>query len=106
MAETFAARQATAPGVNGRGVLAPGLTASWDPLRSLGIDLRSAYLFSDEEGPFGGRVYGPEVDLEVSWSPLAWLRFAAEADVLFPGSFFAGSAPVSKVVLGVDVVRL
>ena len=104
VAETFAARQATAPGVNGRGVIAPGLTASWDPLRSVGLDLRAAWLFADESGPFGGRSYGPEVDLEVSWSPLEWLRFALEADALVPGNFFPGGDPVTKVVLGVDVV--
>lgn len=106
VAESFAARQATAPGVNGRGVVAPGLTASWDPLRALGLDARGAYLFSPEVGPFGGRVYGPELDLEVTFSPLRWLTFAAEGDVLFPGDFFAGRAPVTKVILGVDVVAM
>jgi hypothetical protein len=104
--ESFASRQATAPGVNGRGVIAPGLTASWDPLRTLAVDARAAYLLAPEEGPFGGRVYGPELDLEVTWSPLHWLTFAAEGDVLFPGDFFAGRAPVTKVVLGVDLVAM
>lgn len=106
VAESFAARQATAPGVNGRGVVAPGLTASWDPLRGLGLDARAAYLVAPEAGPFGGRAYGTELDLEVTWSPLRWLTFAAEGDVLFPGDFFAGRAPVTKIVLGVDVVAM
>lgn len=106
VAESFASRQATAPGVNGRGVIAPGLTASWDPLRALAFDARAAYLVAPEVGPFGGRVYGPEVDLEVTWSPLSWLTFAAEGDVLFPGNFFAGRAPVTKVVLGIDLVAM
>jgi hypothetical protein len=51
-------------------------------------------------------VYGPEVDLEVTWSPLSWLSFVAEGDALFPGDFFAGRAPVTKLVLGVDVVGM
>jgi hypothetical protein len=106
VAESFASRQATAPGVNGRGVIAPGLTASWDPLRRLAFDARAAYLVAPERGPFGGRVYGPELDLEITWSPLDWLTFAAEGDVLFPGDFFAGRAPVTKVVLGVDLVAM
>ncbi len=106
VAESFAARQATAPGVNGRGVIAPGVTASWDPLRALSFDARAAYLVAPEVGPFGGRVYGPEVDLEITWSPLPWLRFAAEGDALFPGDFFAGRAPVTKVVVGVDLVAM
>jgi hypothetical protein len=106
VAESFAARQATAPGVNGRGVIAPGLTASWDPVRALGFDARAAYLVAPEAGPFGGRVYGPELDLEVTWSPLRWLTFEAEGDALFPGDFFAGRATVSKVVLGVDLVAM
>ncbi len=106
VAESFAARQATAPGVNGRGVIAPGLTASWDPLRAVAVDARGAYLLAPEVGPFGGRAYGPELDLEVSWSPLPWLTFAAEGDALFPGDFFAGRAPVTKLVLGVDLVGM
>ncbi len=106
VAESFAARQATAPGVNGRGVIAPGITAAWNPIRALALDARAAYLVAPEVGPFGGRVYGPEVDLEVTWSPLPWLRFAAEGDALFPGDFFAGRAPVTKLVLGVDVVGM
>ncbi len=106
VAESFAARQATAPGVNGRGVIAPGVTASWDPVRALAFDARAAYLVAPEVGPFGGRLYGPEVDLEVTWSPLSWLRFAVEGDALFPGDFFAGRAPVTKVVVGVDLVAM
>jgi hypothetical protein len=106
VAESFAARQATAPGVNGRGVVAPGVTASWDPVRALAFDARAAYLVAPEVGPFGGRLYGPEVDLEVTWSPLSWLRFAVEGDALFPGDFFAGRAPVTKVVVGVDLVAM
>jgi hypothetical protein len=106
VSESFAARQATAPGVNGRGVLAPGLTASWDPHRSLAFDARAAYLVAPVVGPFGGRVYGAEVDLELSWSPLSWLTLVAEGDALFPGDFFAGRAPVTKVVLGIDLVAM
>ena len=106
VSESFASRQATAPGVNGRGVIAPGLTASWDPSLSFGVDARAAYLLADETGPFGGRVYGPELDLELSWSPARWITLAAEGDVLFPGSFFAGRGPVTKVVLGVDLVGM
>jgi len=106
VAETFASRQSTAPGVNGRGVIAPGLTASWDPLRALAVDARAAYLVATAAGPFGGRVYGPELDLEVTWSPREWLSFAVEGDALFPGDFFPGRAPVTKVVLGFDLVGM
>ena len=38
VAESFASRQATAPGVNGRGVLAPGLGATLEPTRALTLD--------------------------------------------------------------------
>ncbi|HEX7622170.1 MAG TPA: hypothetical protein VF400_01265, partial [Anaeromyxobacteraceae bacterium] len=63
VAESFASRQATAPGVNGRGVLAPGLGATFEPARALAFDLRAAWLVAPEVGPFGGADYGPEVDL-------------------------------------------
>jgi hypothetical protein len=102
--ESFASRQATAPGVNARGVVAPGLSAGWDPSASLGVEARAAYLVAPAAGPFGGRVYGPEVDLELTWAPLRWLTLVAEGDALFPGDFWPGRATVTRVVLGFDVV--
>ena len=104
VAESFASRQATAPGVNGRGVLAPGLGATFEPTRTLSLDLRAAWLVAPEVGPFGGTNYGPEVDLAVTWSPVRWLVLLAEADALFPGDFFPGRATVTKVVVGADLV--
>ncbi|BDG09862.1 hypothetical protein [Anaeromyxobacter paludicola] len=104
VSESFAARQATAPGVNGRGVVAPGVNVTWDPSVHFGVDARAAWLLAPQAGPYGGQDYGPEVDLELTWSPLEWLTFAAEGDVLVPGDFFGGGSPVTKVVLGVDVV--
>jgi hypothetical protein len=104
VSESFAARQATAPGVNGRGVIAPGVNVGWDPSVHFGVDARAAWLFAPQAGPYGGQSYGPEVDLELTWSPLDWLTFAAEGDVLVPGDFFGGGSPITKVVLGVDVV--
>jgi hypothetical protein len=106
LSESFAARQATAPGVNGRGVIAPGLSLTWDPTTWLGAELKGAYLIADEVGPFGGRQYGPEVDLTVSSSFVDWMVLAAEGDVLLPGDFFGGGKPVFKFVLGVDLIHL
>ncbi len=104
VSESFAARQATAPGVNGRGVIAPGVNVTWDPAVHFGVDARAAWLLAPQAGPYGGQDYGPEVDLELTWSPLRWLTFAAEGDVLVPGDFFGGGSPITKVVLGVDLV--
>ena len=102
--ESFASRQATAPGVNARGVLAPGATASWESASGFAVGVRGAYLVAPVPGPFGGRVYGPEADLNLAWSPLSWLTLLAEGDVMFPGDFYAGRATVTKVVLGCNVV--
>jgi hypothetical protein len=104
VAETFAARQATAPGVNGRGVIAPGLGATFDPWRTVALDARAAYLWSEETGPFGGRTYGPELDLQAAWSLSRTVTLVAEADAFLPGNFFPGRSAVTKVVLGFDVV--
>lgn len=105
ISESFATRRATAPGVNARGVIAPGLTASWDATAWLGIDGRAAYLFAEEAGPYGGRVYGPELDLNLTFTPLRWMVIGVEADVLFPGDFFPSSRlPITKVVVGVDLL--
>jgi hypothetical protein len=106
ISESFAARQATAPGVNGRGVIAPGLTVSIDPFANFGIDARAAYLVAPTVGPFGGRVYGPEVDLELTYALSSLITLAAEGDVLFPGDFFPAGPAVTKLVLGVDLVPL
>ncbi len=103
ISESFASRRATAPGVNGRGVIAPGLSLAWDPSVELSLEGRGAWLVADEAGPYGGRVYGVEVDLNASWSPWPWLALLAEADVLFPGDFFPSSAPVRRFILGVNL---
>jgi hypothetical protein len=102
--ESFAARQATAPGVNGRGVVAPGLSFAWDPSPTFGAEARAAYLTAAASGPFGGRVYGPEADLELTWAARSWLTLVAEADALFPGDFWPGRATIGRVVAGVDLV--
>lgn len=104
LSESFAARLSTAPGVNGRGVTAPGLSLGFDPTEELGLDLRAAYLTAPVSGPFGGRVYGTELDANLSWSPRTWLVLGAELDVLWPGSFYAGSGTVYKTILALDVV--
>jgi hypothetical protein len=104
VSESFAARQATAPGVNARGVVAPGLTASWDPRRGLALDAKGAFLLADEVGPFGGRVYGTELDVSATWSPAGWLSVVAEGDALWPADFFDSRRTVTKLVLGVDLV--
>lgn len=104
LSESFAARQSTAPGVNGRGVTAPGLSIAWDATGTLGLELEAAYLIAPVEGPFGGRVYGTELDALASWSPLPWLVLGAELDVLWPGDFFAGNGTVYKTVLALDLV--
>jgi hypothetical protein len=104
LSESFAARQSTAPGVNGRGVTAPGLSLTFDATDALGLELRGAWLVAPVEGPYGGRIYGTEVDATLSWSPRPWLVVGAELDVLFPGDFFAGDETVYKTVLAVDLL--
>ncbi|HET7825755.1 MAG TPA: hypothetical protein VFK90_10495 [Anaeromyxobacter sp.] len=104
LSESFAARQSTAPGVNGRGVTAPGLSLDLDPTSELGIDLRGAWLVAPVNGPTGGRVYGTEVDAAVSWAARPWLVLAAELDVLWPGSFYAGRETVYKTIVAAELV--
>ncbi len=102
LSESFAARTATAPGVNGRGVTAPGLSVAVDPTDTLGVELKGAYLVAPVKGPFGGRTYGREVDLVVTWAPRPWLLVGAELDALEPGDFFAGKGTLYKTVLALD----
>jgi hypothetical protein len=104
LSETFADRRAAAPGVNGRGVVAPGLSLGWDPRDDVGVRVSGTWLRADAPGPFGGLVYGTEVDLEITWQLARWLQVGAEADALFPGDFFPGDRTMTKVVLAVDLL--
>lgn len=102
LSDTFAARQVSAPGVNGRGVVAPGLTVSVDPLPGVSLTGKAAWLRADVTGPFGGKIYGTEADLALTWAPRDWLLIGAELDALWPGDFYAGRDTVYKTVLAVD----
>jgi hypothetical protein len=93
----------TAEGVNGRGVLAPGLSLDVRAAADLTVSAKGAYLRSDVPGPFGGRTYGTEVDLDLAWSPADWITVGGELDALWPGDFFAGQSTVYKGVLALDL---
>jgi len=104
LSETFAARQASAPGVNGRGVFGPVARAVWEPSERFLAEVKAAWLEAPEPGPFGGRVYGPEVDVNLRWSPLSWLSVSLEADQLWSDDFYGPDpAPVRKVIASVDL---
>jgi hypothetical protein len=104
IAEAYADRRATASGVNARGVVAPGVEVGWSPGAGVELALKAAWLWADRVGPAGGASYGPEVDLNVSWSPTRWLAVLAEADVLALGNFFPGPAVARQFILGVNLV--
>jgi hypothetical protein len=102
ISESYADRQASASGVNARGVVAPGLEVRWSR-GSLDATVKAAWIWADEPSAFGGSSYGPELDLNLSWSPWGWLSVLAEADVLALGSFFPGQGVARKFILGVNL---
>jgi len=96
--ENFSARTFTTSGVNGRGVLAPGLVAGWDIAPGLNAVARSALLFSQGAHlQSGSRFYGWETDLELRWAPTRWLRLSLEADYLWSGGFFDFPKPIEAL---------
>ncbi|HSN90271.1 MAG TPA: hypothetical protein VLS93_03490 [Anaeromyxobacteraceae bacterium] len=103
LADSFDAREATAPGVNGRGVVAPALGAVLDPRDGLSVEAKAAWLLADVAGPTGGRTYGTEVDLLLSWRPRDGVRLGLELDALFTGDFFPSAGPVYKGILALDL---
>lgn len=103
ISEAYADRRAVASGLYARGVLAPGIEASWTPAPRVELTLKGAFLWSDRPGPFGGRVYGPELDLDVAWSPWPWLAVLAEADGMALGSFFPEPGVAWRAILGVNL---
>lgn len=104
LSESFASRQSSAAGVSGRGVIAPGVNIVADPASGLSVGARATFLASATAGPFGGRRYGTELDLDLTWAPREWLLLGAELDVLFPGDFFPAGRTVTKAILAVDLV--
>jgi hypothetical protein len=102
ISESYADRRASASGVNARGVVAPGLEVRWTR-GGFDATAKAAWLWADELGGLGGASYGPEVDLNLSWSPWRWLALLAEADVLVLGNFFPGQGVARKFILGVNV---
>jgi hypothetical protein len=102
--DAYEARQATAPGIDGRGVLAPVAGIVVHPWPALALDARAAWLRADRRGPTGGFVYGTETDLEASWSPRRWVALGAEVDALWPGDFFTGRATMFRAIAALDLV--
>ena len=90
--------------MSGRGVVAPGVNFVADPTSALSVATRATFLASAATGPFGGRRYGTELDLDLTWAPREWLLVGAELDVLFPGDFFPAGRTIYKSILAVDLV--
>lgn len=103
IAESYADRRASGSGVNARGVIAPGVQAGWTPGHGFDATVKAAWLWADQPSGFGGSSYGPEVDLNLSWSPWRWLSVLAEADLLALGDFFPGQGLAHKFIVGVNV---
>jgi len=103
ISEAYADRQLASSGVNARGVITPGLEAGWTPVPAVEVVGKGAFLWSDTSGPFGGRVYGPEFDLNASWDVLPWLAFLGELDLLAEGNFFPQRALSRRAIVGFDL---
>jgi hypothetical protein len=103
IAESYADRRASGSGVNARGVVAPGVQLGWTPGHGFDAALKAAWLWADQPSGFGGSSYGPEVDLNLSWSPWSWLSVLAEVDLLAMGDFFPGQGLSRKFILGLNV---
>jgi hypothetical protein len=96
--ETFSARSFSTSGVNGRGVLAPGLSLGWDIASGLEARVVSALLFSHGAHlTSGSRFYGWESDLVLRWSPVRYVTLMLEADYLWTGGFFDFPKPIEAL---------
>ena len=103
ISEAYADRELSSSGVNARGVITPGMEAGWTPTPAVDVVAKAAFLWSDTPSPYGGRVYGPELDLNASWSPWPWLAVLGEADFLAEGNFFPTRGLGRRFILGVDL---
>ncbi|NMB76683.1 MAG: hypothetical protein GYA21_16325 [Myxococcales bacterium] len=106
MNQTFGARSLSASGVNARGVLAPGLDLGWDIVEGLTLRLVGATLFSQGAHlDSGGRFYGVEADLNLSWDISCHLQLLAEADYLWTGDFFDFEKPLEEPEVARSMAR-
>jgi hypothetical protein len=104
MNETFSGRHATTAGINGRGVIAPGLDASWEITDRIAVaGTLAALLAPVAYWQTGSKLYGVEVDLEGSLKLTSFLKLALEYDVLAGGTFFPVRAAIHKVLVGLDL---
>ena len=71
-------------------MIAPGSNVELDVGRDVDLLARAAWLQAEDDGPWGGRTYGTELDLSATWEAAPWISFGAEVDVLLPGDFFGG----------------
>ena len=104
LSESYADREARPPGVNGRGVISPGLSFQWTPADALSLGAKGAWLRAVTAGPFGGLVYGTELDSDLTFEAAGWLSLGVEADVLFPGDFFPSRKPITRGILALDLM--
>jgi len=103
LAGSLATRHAELVGTSGRGVLAGGLGATLDGPWGLAGALTVAGLGADRGAPFtGGRFYGVEIDLDLTWAATGWLDVGAEGAVLTPGTFYRDERSVWRVTAGVE----
>lgn len=116
--QNFSARSLGTAGINGRGVLAPGLTLGVDITEKILLRLCGALLFSQgKHAESGSRYYGIEADLNLEWIVTGWFSALLEAGYFHTGSFFDFPKPLEsaeinrhftkepdawKVVLGLD----
>lgn len=109
LAETFGSRRITSAGVNGRGVIAPGVEVLYEPVDVFRMRAIVSPLFAwrgiDPPVGGGGHFYGVEIDAMLFYEPFSFLGFAAEGDVLVGGNFYRTGEPVWKVILSTDLQK-
>jgi len=97
MNQSYSARAFSTSGVNGLGVIAPGLTAGYDITDDLSIRITSAVLLSHGQHIIsGGQFYGWENDFNLQWNISKYLKILFEADYLWTGSFFDFEKPLEE----------
>jgi hypothetical protein len=103
MNETFSGRRATTAGINGRGVIAPGLSSSWEITDEVTAGATSAVLLAAVPSENGGQLYGVEVDLEGSYQLFEFLKLSLEYDLMVAMGFFSSQGVIHKLLVGVDL---
>lgn len=96
-------RSLTFAGINGKGIVSPGVHVDYSPIKDLDFYFNLVYLLSERKD--NTRNIGPEIDFEAYYTFLSHLKLSLELDFLFPQDFAENAITdvAYQIIVGLDI---